>query len=65
MEEEEEEGRRIETTKVGTGVLGGRKGGKEEANSSGTETFSRMKGDLSHKSTYKRKLPRITMIKKC
>lgn len=27
-------------------------------------TFSRMKGDLSHKSTYKRKPPRITMINK-
>lgn len=27
--------------------------------------FSRMKGDLSHESTYKRKLSRITMISKC
>lgn len=36
-----------------------------EANSSRNETFSRMKGDLSHKSTYKRKLSRITMISKC
>jgi len=30
-------------------------GGNREASFSGTETFSRMKGDLSHKSTYKRK----------
>lgn len=38
--------------------------GRQEANSS--ETFSRVKGDLSHKSTYKRKLSRTTMInKKC
>lgn len=27
--------------------------------------LSRMKGDLSHKSTYKRKPSRITMINKC
>lgn len=38
---------------------------KGEANSSGTETLSRMNGDLSHSSTYKRKLSRITMINKC
>lgn len=65
--------------KKGEGEGAGRRTGEEErfggggfsertegeANSSRTETFSRMKGDLSHKSTYKRKLSRITMISKC
>lgn len=44
------------------GMLEGEEG---EAKSSGTETFSHTNGDLSHSSTYKRKLSRITMINEC
>lgn len=40
-----------------------RRGGRQTAPE--RKLLSRMKGDLSHESTYKRKLSRITMISKC